>query len=104
VSWSGADTVTAAPGLAPGVGILNLLWYRVTSPGRTSALVFARGAPGGTSVERTVVAKGIVARPSQPAPTNEANTDFAELALLPDGRAAVVWSDNGVWMAIEQTS
>lgn len=101
-SWSGADTLTASPALAPGAGALNLLWYRVTSPGLTSALVFARGKPDGTSIQRVVVADGIVARPGTPSPTNEANTDFADFALLPDGRAAVVWWDNGLWIAIEK--
>lgn len=101
-SWSGPDTLTASPGLAPDGGVLNLLWYRVTSPGLTSALVFARGKPDGTRIERVVVADGIVARPAQPSPVNEANTDFADLALLPDGRAAVVWWNDGLWMAIEK--
>jgi hypothetical protein len=101
VSWSGPDTLTAAPGLAPGDGVLNLMWYRVMSPGLLSALVFARAKPDSTSIQRVVVADGIVAQPAQPAPTNEANTDFADLALLPDGRAAVVWWNNGAWIAIE---
>ncbi|HUP84627.1 MAG TPA: sialidase family protein [Acidimicrobiales bacterium] len=102
LSWSGADTLTSAPGIASVGGALDVLWYRVTAPGLTSSLVFSRGAPDGTSTQRTVVADGIVARPARPAPTNEANTDFGDFALLPDGRAAVVWSDNGVWMAIEE--
>lgn len=101
VSWSGSDTLTSSPAIAPVDGALKLLWYRVTSPGAKSSLVFARGTADGTHIERTVVADGIVARPSNPAPRNEANTDFAQFALLPDGRAAVVWSDNGVWLSIE---
>ena len=101
VSWSGSDTLTASPWIAPTGGDLDVLWYRVTAPGATSSLVFARGTSDGTRIERTVVADGIVARPSTPHPTNEANTDFAQFTLLPDGRAAVVWSDNGVWLAIE---
>lgn len=100
-SWSGADNLTASPAVAPGAGVLNLMWYRVTSPGLTSALVFARGNPDGTGIQRVVVADGIVERPGTPAPGNEANTDFADLALLPDGRAAVVWWDNGLWISIE---
>jgi hypothetical protein len=102
VSWSGADTLTAAPGIASVGGALDVLWYRVSEPGVTSSLVFSRGAADGTSIERGVVADGIVARPANPAPMNEANTDFGDFSLLPDGRAAVVWSDNGVWMSIEE--
>lgn len=101
VSWSGPDTLTAAPGLAPGDGVLNLMWYRVTSPGHLSSVVFARGAPDGTSIQSVVVADDVVAQPARPAPANEANTDFADFALLPDGRAAVVWWNNGAWIAVE---
>lgn len=104
VSWSGPDTLTAGPGIAAGDGVLNVAWYRVTAPGQSSSLIFARGRPDGSSVERTVVVDGIVARPSTPAPRNEANTDFAAFALLPDGRAAIVWSDNGVWLSVENAT
>jgi hypothetical protein len=100
VTWSDHETPVTSPWIAARGDDLDLAWYDVTEAGRTSSLRFARSRDGGPA-ERTTVASGIVGVPATPAPRNEANTDFAHFAHLPDGRAVVVWSDRAVWLSVE---
>jgi len=103
VRWAGPPVV-ASPWIAANGGALDVAWYKLTGGGTTTSLLFARGAPDGSSIESTTVAAGIVGRPTMPAPQNSANTDFAHFAHLPDGRAVVVWSDGAVWLSVESPS
>jgi hypothetical protein len=83
VAWSGASS--AAPWPIPTNGTIALAYYADDSG--SSSLHVARGTAAGPVSDVRVIA-GI-----KGSSRTSANTDYASLARLPDGRLAVVWTD-----------
>jgi hypothetical protein len=95
--WSEGSEATASPWISLRRGRVDVLWYAVRQRDRESSLMLSRGGADGWIREQSVVDASVMGQPGGLA----ANTDYANLALLPDGRVIAVFIDWAVRVSVE---